>query len=121
MKSGWLIRLDFYELIKRLRLETVASMKKTVIVKTNSKVVQFSAQSDIFDKISPMQQKKKVSLKDVFCYPLGPVPLGPVALATSNGELVKTSKSKLMHELEKGVITTVSFPIRFFSYSMEWP
>ena len=39
-----LIRLDFYETIKRLRLGTFVSMKKTVKVKTNSIVVQFSAQ-----------------------------------------------------------------------------
>ena len=43
-----------------------------------------------------MQQNRKDDLKDVFCYPLGPVPW---ALATSNGELKKVSKSKLMHEI----------------------
>ena len=51
-------------------------------------------------------------LKDVFCYPLGPVLL---AFAASNGELMKTSKLKLMHELEKGITTTVNVLIPFFS------
>ena len=102
--------VDFYELIRLLRLRTFASMKKAVELKTKSKVVQFSAQSDIFGKISLMQQNKKVELKNVFCYPLGPVPW---ALATNNGELMKTSKPKLMYELEKGVTTGVNVPILF--------
>ena len=57
-----------------------------------------------------MQQNRKIDLKDVFCYPLGPVPW---TLATSNGELMKTSKSKIMHELEKGVTTVDSIFIPF--------
>ena len=61
-----------------------------------------------------MQQSRKVDLKDVFCYPLGHVLW---ALATSNGEVMKTSKSKLMHEPEKGVTTTVSVPRPFVSIS----
>ena len=49
----WLInRTGFYASIKRLRLGTFALMKKTVKVKTSSKIVQFSTQSDIFDKVS---------------------------------------------------------------------
>ena len=35
----------------------------------------------------------------MFCYPLGPVPW---SLATSAGELMKTNKATLMHELENG-------------------
>ena len=59
-----------------------------------------------------MEQSRKVDLNDVLCYPLSPVLW---ALATSNGKLMKTSKSKLMHKLEKGVTTTVSVPLLFVS------
>ena len=58
--------MDFYKPIKQLRLVTFALMKETVEVKTNSKVVQFSAQSDIYSKISLMQKYEKVDLKDIF-------------------------------------------------------
>ena len=58
--------MDFYKPIKRLRLVTFALMKETIEVKTNSKVVQFSAQSDIYSKISLMQKYEKVDLKDIF-------------------------------------------------------
>ena len=107
----WLVNptMDF-KLIKLLRLRTFASMKKTVKVKAKRKVVQFSTQSDIFVKISLMQQNSKVDLKGVFFYPLGPI---PGALATNDGELMKTSKSNLINALEKGVTTGVSVPILF--------
>ena len=59
-----------------------------------------------------MKQNRKVDLRYIFCYPLGPVPW---TFATSNGELIKTSKSKLLHELEKGVTTAGSVPIPFVS------
>ena len=83
--------VDFYELIKRPRLGSFASVRKTVKVKTNSKVVQFSAQSDIFVKIPLMQEIRNVDLNDVFCYPRGPVLW---TLATSNRKLIKASKIK---------------------------
>ena len=57
-------------------------------------------QSDIFGKIALIQQTRKLDLKEVFCYPLGPIPW---SIATSAGELMITSKSALMRELEKGL------------------
>ena len=51
------------------------------------------------EKFAIIQQTQKLDLKQIFCYPLGPV---PQSLGTSTGELVKTSKSTLMQELEKG-------------------
>ena len=47
--------IDFYEPIKRLSLGTFSSLKK-VKVKIYNKVIQFSAQSDIFGNISMIQQ-----------------------------------------------------------------
>ena len=91
--------IDFYEPIKRLSLGKFSSLKKFK-VKTYNKVIQFSAQSDIFGKISLIQQNRKISLQEVFSYPSGPIPW---TLAETNGELKKSSKAKIMHELEKGV------------------
>ena len=108
--------VDFWEQDKRLRLETFASMKKAVKVKTNSKVAQFNAQSDIFSKISLMQQNRKVHLKDVFCYPLDPVPW---ALAISSGKLMKTSKSNLCMSLRKVLLLLTVFPYPLFPYLTE--
>ena len=66
----------------------------------NGKEVQFSAQSNIFGKIALIQQFRPLDLKEVFRFPLGPIPW---SLAETNGSLNKTTKSSLMHHLEKGV------------------
>ena len=91
--------IDFYEPIKRLSLGTFSSLKK-VKVKSYNKVIQFSAQNNIFARISLIQQKRKINLQKVFPYPLGPIPW---ALPEANGKLKKSSKAKIMHKLEKGV------------------
>ena len=91
--------IDVYEPIKRLSQGTFSSLKK-VKAKTCNKVIQFSAQNDIFAKISLIQQKRKINLQEVFPYPLDPIPW---ALPEANGKLKKSSKAKIMRELEKGV------------------
>ena len=45
-----------------------------------------------------IQQRRDVDLKEVFCYPLGPVPW---ALEDAVGAKATTPKSKLMQHLEK--------------------
>ena len=92
-------KVGFYEPLKRLKLGTFTKIMKRPVKTKSGKIVQFSAQSQIFGKIDIIQQTRKLDLKQIFCYPLGPVPW---SLGTSTGELVKTSKSTLMHELEKG-------------------
>ena len=68
--------------------------------KTYYKVTEFSAPSNIFGKIPLIQQNRKINLQEVFSYPLGPIPW---VLAEANGELKKSRKAKIMHELKKGV------------------
>jgi len=68
-------------------------------VKSNNTIVQFSAQSDIFGKISLIQQNRQIDLKEVFKYPLSPIPW---SIAEVNGSRKKCSKSTIMKELEKG-------------------
>ena len=46
-----------------------------------------------------IQLNRKINLQEVFSYSLGPIPW---ALAEANGGLKKSSKAKIMHELEKG-------------------
>ena len=53
--------IDFYEPIKQLSLGTFSSLKK-VKVKTNNKVTQYSAQSNIFGKILLIQRNRKINL-----------------------------------------------------------
>ena len=72
-------------------------MKKAIKVQTNSKDLQFSAQSNIFGRIALIQN---IYLIEVFCYPLG-------SMAWSNrcvtGGMLKTNKLTSMHKLERGI------------------
>lgn len=88
---------QFSEPLRKLKVGTFSSMKKAIKVQTNSKDLQFSAQSNIFGRIALIQN---IYLIGVFCYPLG-------SMAWSNrnvtGVMPKTNKLTSMHKLERGV------------------
>ena len=67
-------------------------------LKIEDKVVQLTAEKNIFGRIVIMSQQRNIEVKEIFCYPLGPIPW---ALASSMGTLKKTNKAILMPELEK--------------------
>ena len=71
-----------------------------VKVKCNCKIIPMKASRNLFSHIALILQTRAVALKDVFCYPLGPIPwsLGGVI-----GGLNKTPKVTILHELEKGI------------------
>ena len=65
---------------------------------TKSKTIKIEAQRDVFGQHLVLSQKHNIDLKQVKTYPLS---LIPWALATSDGQFLKTNKSSLMHKLEK--------------------
>ena len=100
---------QFFEPLRKLKMGKFSSMKKVIKVWRNGKV---SAQSNIFGKIVLIQQRRKIDLKEVFCYPLGPVPW---SLASVTGGMVKTNKTILMHKLERGMTFADAIPKPFAS------
>ena len=102
--------VGFYEPLKRLKLGTFTKLKKKSMKTKEGKVIQFSAQSVIFGKIPIIQQTRKLDLKEIFRFPLGPIMW---SLAISTGELIKTSKAALMHEVEKGATCVDAIPSPF--------
>ena len=81
----------------------------------SDKAAQSISQSDIFGNIMIIQQSANVNLKDVFCYPLGPVLW---LIAYGSRDMIKTSKSALMTELEKGA-TDVDQAPRLFAVAID--
>ena len=94
-------KVGFYEPLKQLKLGTFTKMMKRHVKTKDGEILQFSAQNQIFGRIAIIQQTQKLDVRQIFCYPLGPVPW---SLGTSSRELVKTIKSTSIsiHELEKG-------------------
>ena len=54
-----------------------------------------------------IEQTTNLDLKEIFCYPLGPVSW---SITYSSGDMVKTSKSALMAELQKGATNVEQVP-----------
>ena len=89
---------DIYAAIKKTNLKTFSQMS----TKVNSKnrkgdVVAVKNSKKLFAKMLLIARSRDVDMKEVLQYSLRPFPL---PLATSDGNLVKTAKSKLLHLIE---------------------
>ena len=97
---------SIYDPIKKLKLGMFSNMAKRVTVKLRGREIQFSVQNEIFGKTALISQSR-VFLKEIFKYSLG---LIPYALADHIGVMVKTKKSDLLIELEKGTVSVGQIP-----------
>ena len=80
---------------------------KVIKVSVKDRIIPLKVHHDLFGQIALIMQRHTIDLQDVFCYPLGPLPL---ALSGSVGELRKTNKVALLHSLEKGTNPLTSLP-----------
>ena len=58
-------------------------------IKIKDKIIQLTAEKNIFGRIAMMIQHRNIDMKEIFTFPLGPVPW---ALADFIGTLKKTNK-----------------------------
>ena len=93
--------VDFFSSLKWLKVGSFTEILKKPVKMKSNKLVQFSSQRDIFGKITIIQQLRNVSLKKVFCYPLGPVPW---SIAYSSNDIIKTSKSRCPSDITSSYI-----------------
>ena len=98
---------SIYDPIKKLKLGMFSNMEKRVTVKLRGREIQFSVQNEIFGKIALISQSRVLDLKEIFKYSLGSI---PYALADHMGVMVKTKKSDLLIELEKGAVLVGQMP-----------
>ena len=88
----------FQDPMKKLRLKTFQSMAvKRVLTSTQKKTIQVKAERNLLGRLLLLSQENAISLEKLFRYPLGPIPW---SIASADGSMVKTDKSKLMHLLE---------------------
>ena len=88
----------FYEPIKKLKLKTFSSVKRGSLIKGTDKEIVLKADNRVFGHMLLIAQNRKLDMKEVLCYPLGPKPW---ALVNADGTLKKTGKAKLSSHLEK--------------------
>ena len=81
--------------------------KKTVRLNVLNQKVSIRADRETFARLLLIRQKRKVNLKEVLTYELGPLPL---SIANYDGTLRKTQKAKLFQHLKLSVVSCVAIP-----------
>ena len=89
----------FHDPIPKLKLATFDSMPVSS-VKIGGKDVMLKADRDLFARLLVVAQTRDMDLQEVFKYSLGPLLW---SLASADGSLCKTVKSKLLEMLIEGV------------------
>ena len=98
----------FEKPITRSKLRTFQTATKQFKVRgKNEKTATVTMMRDLFGSILFLSLQKKVDMAEVFCYPLTPVPL---SLCHIDGTMLKSSKVKLLQELESCIVSTPPSP-----------
>ena len=95
---------NIYSTIKKTNLRTFSSLGKVTNKGSKGQLVAMKNTRALFAKMLLIAKSRNLQLPDVFKYSLRPF---PCSLATSEGDLVKTSKSKLIHVIEEEVQTSL--------------
>ncbi|KAJ8021224.1 hypothetical protein HOLleu_38360 [Holothuria leucospilota] len=75
-------------------------MNKTKQTKVKGREITFPSDRNLFARLMVIGTVRKVDIREMLTYSLGPLPL---ALANHDGSLVKTNKAALMHSLESAI------------------
>jgi len=92
--------VDFFAPLRTNKLKTFATMGSTTIAKLTSTTVNLKCTEKLFARLLVIGQTRNVDLHHLLTYSLTTV---PASLGTGDGQLVKTVKSKIMHEVERVV------------------
>ena len=88
----------FFDPLKKQRLKTFSDIKIKRFFKTQGRSIIMKADRSLFAKMTLTGQTRKLDMKDVLFYRLGPIPW---ALANPDGTLWKTNKAQLFKRLRK--------------------
>jgi hypothetical protein len=88
---------DIFTKLKRNKIQTFSSTKQLSVKGQDGKRNSIVMNRNLFSRLLVIAKSRKVDLKELLSYSLGPYPL---SLSTTTGGLVKTAKSKLFDILE---------------------
>lgn len=103
---------QFFDPLPKLKLKTFSSMKKVFTTKLKNKTVALTSHVSLFTRLAFIAQDRKIDMRNVLTYPLGPLPW---ALSDANGYPRTTDKSQLIKVLEKNVPSQSVYPVCFAS------
>ena len=93
-------KLDFSEPLPKSTYKTFKDLKKVVKVSAKHRVLSLNLDRTLSGRMALLGQFRKIDLKTVFMYPLGPLPW---SLADAYRLLQKTNKAQLFKKMEKNV------------------
>ena len=88
--------LDFFDPLKKVNLQTFKHLKKVVKVSAKNSLIPLKMARNLFARMELIGLFQKIDLKEIFKYPLGPLPW---FLANAYDLPRKTNKTKLMQLL----------------------
>ena len=92
---------NIYSTLKKTKLQTYSVVGKKVTSKSKKgELVAMKNSKTLFAKMLLIAKSRELQMEEVLKYSLRPF---PSSLATSEGDLVKTAKSKLLHKIEEDV------------------
>lgn len=101
--------INFWDPITTLKIKSFRSLSKNVAIKNlKEKSFTINADRELFGRLLVAAKSRNINLKEVLSYELCSV---PIALAHPDGSLRKTTKSTLMHILEKEVTSKINLPV----------
>ena len=89
--------------MKKLRLKSFKNMRTIVKVQSKAKVIPLQMDRSLFARVALLCKFRKIDMKMIFTYPLGPLPW---SLADPYGSPRKTNKATLAQQLEKNIKIT---------------
>ena len=90
----------FHDPMKLKKLKTFSSLSKKRNVKAHGRTMILKADRSLFGRIIILGQKRKIEVRELLHYSLGPLPW---ALATPEGFPRKTNKAALASHLQKDI------------------
>ena len=89
---------DYFDPLRKMKLKSFKDLKTTTKVRTKDLLLPLRMDRDLFGKMALLGQFRKMDLKTVFTFPLGPLPW---SLADPYGLPQKTNKAKISQQLER--------------------
>ena len=92
--------VGFYDTIKKSKLKTFTTMLEQQKLSVNGKDVVIRADRELFARLLIIREKRGINIKELLKYSLGPIAW---SLATPQGNIFKSVKSKLLKDLEEKI------------------
>ena len=98
---------DYFDPLRKMKLKTFKNLKTTTKVRTKDLVLPLRMDRALFGRMALLGQFRKIDMKTVLTFPLGPLPW---SLADPYGLPRKTNKAKLSQQLERNTDVAEKFP-----------